>query len=321
MTRSLGSKLLLTLTALGMPAAAAADKLHVVRDGESASSIARSYYGDYDATDLLLRYNDKQGTVIRPGERLRIPYSQVYRIRPGDSWSAIAERHLGAASGYPAVARLNGLAPTAPLRVGTDIRIPAILRYRLRRGDSLARLAELWYGNADLAGMLGSFNQIEDPRKLAVGDTLRIPFLAPSPPPRTTAAAPARSTPTARRQPATPPAPRPAKPSPPKTTGPAPAPAPPQERFGSQLRTARAAFDDGEYARARQLLESLREAVVANGQRDEQAELWELLSFVYVAFDLDDEACRAAREGRSGPLDHDLVSPKVRKVLERCRGG
>lgn len=323
--------------------AIAAERVHTVRSGESASSIAKRYYGDYEVSDLLLRFNGKSNSVIRPGEKLRVPVCEIHRIRSGDSWSGIAKRYLEKPSAYREIARLNGIAPEKPLRIGDDIVIPVVLDHSLKRGETLAALSKRFYGDVNSSRMLQTFNQIDDPRDLAVGQTIQIPLVsfrsrvstaetkAPSvaeaeradPKP---AAAPPRKVEKREAKPEPQPAkqasksePQPAKQSHKVVAKPSPAG---PSRLAGEIRTASEAFANGEYDRARSLLESLRDRAADEATDAERADLWRLLAFVYVAFDLPDEACAAhrslAQTSSETDLDPDLVSPKIRQTLAQC---
>ena len=79
--------------------------VHEVRAGESASSIAKQYYGGFELTDLLLHYNGKTGAVLQPGESLRVPFCDTHIVRSGDTWSQIAQRYLGQAAEYDVIAQ------------------------------------------------------------------------------------------------------------------------------------------------------------------------------------------------------------------------
>ena len=102
--------LALAFVLLAVPAVRAADKVHVVTAGESAPALAKKYYGNSSLSDLLLRYNGKTGKMIHPGERLSIPYCEVYRTQAGDTWSELAKTHLGRSTAAPTLAGLNGYA-------------------------------------------------------------------------------------------------------------------------------------------------------------------------------------------------------------------
>lgn len=316
---------------------AAGQRVHTVAAGESAASLANKYYGERDLGDLLLRYNGKPGRVIRPGERLTIPFCEVYRARPGDTWSVLAKSRLGRASTSPVLAELNGYAPGEPLRVGARIVFPVVLRHTLARGESLSTLATRFYGDARKAATLQAYGRIDDATRLAVGATLEVPLVGflraeadpgkrvskePAavavPPPaepieeRTAPVAPDPSTAIASPTIATPEAP----------ISPLSANA---RRFEAPLAAAGRSFTEGDYDRARDTLEALREQVIGEGAESDRREWGQLLAFVYVALDRDADACEAYRAGSPAAapahFDPDLISPRIRAVLERCAGG
>ena len=254
-----------------------------VRPGESVSLIAKKFYDDVDQTESLLRYNGKKNSRIQVGEILRVPYCDVHYVKSGDTWSALAQRHLGRASTYPVIAALNGLPAGRGLQVNQKILIPVVLEHRLRRGESLASLAELFYEDHTRARLLQEFNDFKDPRRLAVGTPIRVPLLS-------FRLVESRS-------------------------GPA--------RFEAQISRARRTFEAGNFAASRTQLEAFRQDVEARGNKDERAELWRLQAFLHVAYDEPRRACSAFRSlGRLDPkwtrFDADLVSPKIREALAAC---
>ncbi len=318
---------------LVLPGLLAGERKHTVRPGESASAIALGEYGNSGLGSLLLAYNGRRGTTIRPGEELRVPFCEVHRVRSGDSWSALAQRYLGSAAAWSSVAELNGLAPEQALRVGQEIVFPVVIEHRLERGETLARLAERFYDDAARSRLLAEFNRLEDPRRLSVGETVRIPLIslrsrAAKPPPvreaRNKRAQPAAAE-LARTAPQPTPEPAAAVLTAPVPTAPvlsAPEPSVPVALFGDDLATAERAFRSSDFEQAATLLEELRQLVAEHGAETERRELWRQLSFVYVALDRPDEACSAygalTRDGGSASFDPDLVSPKIRAVLSAC---
>lgn len=314
----------LTVVALCLAAGAiatAGEKRHAVRGGESASSIARKYYGRAELGDFLLRYNGKSGTVIRAGEDLRIPWCDVHRVQSGDSWSVLAKTYLGRPGVHPVIAALNGYEKRGVLQVGDTIVMPVVLPHALERGETLASLAERFLGDTQLADLLREFNEIEDPRRLSIGETVEIPLvtvrLREIPPgddeTRPIATVAEKAKPEVRA---------PDLPAPPSPALEPPAYRPPPRIFEPEIRKAGLAFEDGNYESARTILESLRDRTRSEGSDAERAEVLRLLAFVYVAFDMEPEAC-GALESMAGleeeaDFDPDLVSPKIRDVLFRC---
>jgi LysM repeat protein len=105
-----------------------------------------------------------------------------YRVRPGDSLSAIAYAH-GTTVG--ALASLNGLTPNGVLIAGSTLRLPGptevLGSYRVRPGDTLTGVAQrVGWSVARLARA----NGMPVTQQLLIGATLRVPAqpAAPSEP-------------------------------------------------------------------------------------------------------------------------------------------
>jgi len=306
----------------------AAELTHKVRSGESAASIAKHYYGDHELAQLLLQYNGRSSTLIHVGESLRVPYAAVHTVKSGDAWSVLAQRYLGRPDGWPSVAALNDLPAEAPLRVGTTLFFPVVLDHALRRGESLAALAERYYGDPKKGALLAEFNRIDDPRRLSVGQQVEIPLITPRL--RAGARRPSSDSAAATKVAKTVAEPRIAPPEPAAVVAqvPAsvpekkPAPEPPRPRFTAPLAAAKRALEQGEFEKAREGLEALRDAVNAEGLDHERAELWRLLATVYVAFDLPAKTCAAyqalTRIEERPSFDGAATSPKVRQAIAGC---
>jgi LysM repeat protein len=312
--------LALAFVLLAVPAVRAADNVHVVTAGESAPALAKKYYGSSSLSDLLLRYNGKTGKMIHPGERLSIPYCEVYRTRSGDTWSELAMKHLGRATAAPTLAELNGYTTDQPLRVGARIVVPVVLAHTLARGESLSSLAQRFYGDPTKAATLQAFSRIEDATRLAVGTPLEIPLIAFVRAEKTQAVDDAKK-PIAAAVP-DPPVAVAASPTPGSQAAPPPPAAEAPPRFVGPLDAAGRSFASGEYERAREILESLREIVASEGTEADRRNWGRLLAFVYIALDRDVDACAVYRAASpaSGPtaVDPDLVSPRIRDVLLKC---
>ena len=322
----LGRCLLALASLLATGAARAGELAHTVRPGESAASLAKKYYGDPDQGELLLRYNGRSIPRIRTGERLRVPYCDAHEARMGDSWSELARLHLGRASADSTLAELNGSAPGEPLEVGESIVLPVVLRHSLASGETLTTIARRFYGDGGKAGLLRAFNRIQDARRLPAGTKLEIPLVSL----RLREVERERALPeAATRKPADAPALEPTEI--PETAPLAEAPAAastnssshePERHFEEGIVEAQRSFTGGDYDRAREILETLREIVASTGTAWDRHELGRLLAFVYIAFDRDDEACDAYLSTSlplaSGELDPDLVSPRILHALSRC---
>jgi LysM repeat protein len=291
----------------------AGEREHVVAADESASAIAKKYYGSFDPAPLLLAYNGRESTVLRPGVTLRIPYSEVHRVQRGDSWSVLSRRYLKGRSNYAVVAELNGMLPDKPLHPGDEIVFPVFLEHRLERGETLGALAERYYGQSSLARLLQESNRLDDPRRLSVGETVRVPLLDF----RLSATVEEVEVAQVKE-----PEPEPPKAEPAPVPPPAPSqPVEPPERFKREIHTARELFDAGEFEKSRQLLESIREGVAGGSPTTERVEFGRLLAFVYVAFDLPAKACEvfgSTQIPAPEELDPAMVSPRILDTLSGC---
>jgi LysM repeat protein len=164
---------------------------HVVKSGETLTSIARQYH-------LQLKYlADLNGlnttSSVRSGQRLKIEGDipadkkveavkvaaktvssskalESYTVKAGESLNLIAGR-----LGVPAseLAQLNDLSPRAGLRVGQTIQIPKLVtEYKVKRGDTLIGLASR-YGMASNA--LAEMNELKPNTQLRIGDVIKVP--------------------------------------------------------------------------------------------------------------------------------------------------
>jgi LysM repeat protein len=102
--------------------------------------------------------------------------ARTYRVRPGDSLSAIAVAH-GTSVGE--LARLNGLSPGSVLLAGSTLRLPGpattLQTYRVRSGDTLTGVAQsVGWSVAALARA----NGLSVTHQLLIGESLRVPVRA-----------------------------------------------------------------------------------------------------------------------------------------------
>jgi LysM repeat protein len=291
--------------------ATAAERAHRAAPGEDLAAVSLAVYGDARWADLIASYNALQGPPAT-GARLKIPSAVEHRVKAGESWSKLAKTHWGNGALGPVLALFAGHPDQSRPPVGKKLVVPALVRYRIRAGESLAKLARRFYGDVDYAEPLAQLNRPLDPRRLAVGTPVRLPLLAL-----------ARSS---EREPEPEPPADPPPSAPPAAPEPAAradvAAAPPAPSFEIELRQALNAYLDGDYAGARQQLEALRAPVLAQGSPAERSTLLRHLVFAYVAFDQTAHACAAHAALREVEpelrWDPDATSPKVLEVLDTC---
>jgi tetratricopeptide (TPR) repeat protein len=145
---------------------------HTVQPGESISSIAALYYGDYRKFHIIARYNDiKDATRLKVGQVLKVPVIEgtpiiadaheiktvggaaaapgdagllvvkryvLHVVQPGDTLSKIAEKYYGNLKLYDVIARFNGLGDATGLRVGQTLKVPETEDARLIAGDAVS---------------------------------------------------------------------------------------------------------------------------------------------------------------------------------------
>lgn len=120
---------------------------HVVQPGESLSMIARHYYGDFRKFEAIAKFNHLlDATVVKPGQRLMIPKLEGIEFATGT--------------------------PSAPDDEATYI------EYALRPGESISRLAQMFYGDYRQFHIIAQFNGMEDATRVTAGQLIKIPKVA-----------------------------------------------------------------------------------------------------------------------------------------------
>lgn len=163
---------------------------HVVKSGETLSSIARQYHLQVKYLADLNGLNANGN--VRIGQRLKIvgdvptdkkaedvkvaakPVSsratESYTVKSGESLNAIASR-LGIT--VTELAELNNLSPRAGLRISQTIQIPKLVTdYKVKRGDTLIGLASRYGMNSN---QLAEMNDLKPNTQLRIGDVIKVP--------------------------------------------------------------------------------------------------------------------------------------------------
>lgn len=152
--------------------------VHVVRPGETLASIAQRYYGDARRESVLVAENGltaQGGAAIVVGLRLAIPRVAHHRVRVGETWAQIATQHYGdprrASELVSANAQVSGGQPD----VDAELLIPYPLRHVARQGETMRRVAQLYYGDQGESSRLLRFNSLRRQR-LARGHVVLVPL-------------------------------------------------------------------------------------------------------------------------------------------------
>ncbi len=152
--------------------------MHVVRPGETLASIAQRYYGDPRRESVLVAENGlttQGGAAIVVGLRLAIPRVSYHRVQEGESWAQIATQHYGDPRRVSALIEANPDAGGNTPNVGAELLIPYPLRHVARQGDTMRRVAQLYYDDQGEASRLMRFNSMRRQR-LARGQIVLVPL-------------------------------------------------------------------------------------------------------------------------------------------------
>jgi LysM repeat protein len=145
---------------------------HRVRDGEQLEKIAKHYYGAAWKVAYLEARN-ATATSPKKGTRIFIPSSWEYTVRRGDSFAAIAKRHLGGTHRYRALMAFNNIGKPSDLAVGSRLLMPFHLSHVVAKGESYTALSRRYYRTTDHSRTLKDYNEVA---QLRPGQKLIIPI-------------------------------------------------------------------------------------------------------------------------------------------------
>ena len=120
---------------------------HIIKPGESLSLIAKHYYGDVKKFDVIARFNKlEDATKVKPGQRIMIP-------------------------------EIEGMAlpPSAP---GPEKNDQSYVTHILQPGESISKLAQMYYGDYKQFHIIAQFNGLDDATRVSVGQKIKIPEIA-----------------------------------------------------------------------------------------------------------------------------------------------
>jgi LysM repeat protein len=187
-----------------------ADSVHIVRWGETLSSIAARYGVTVGA---LARANHLRNPnfiyagqrLVVPGNTTPLPASQRYVVKPGDTLTTISAKF--GVSVYDLI-QLNRIRNPNLLWVGQVLLIPGsggvgqkLVDYKVKPGDTLFLIASRYHTSI---WNLVSINHLASPNLIFVGQVLKVPVqgtVTPTPTPKPTATPSQTATPTQTPQP------------------------------------------------------------------------------------------------------------------------
>lgn len=138
--------------------------LHTIKSGETISSLADKYYGDYRKFHIIAKYNEiEDATRLAVGQSIKVPVIKGMPIVAGT-------HDIRTEGGQPA-----SLA-------GEDVVVvQRYVRHVVKPGDSLSKLAGIYYGDFKRYDVIADFNGLASATAISVGQELKIPETADTP--------------------------------------------------------------------------------------------------------------------------------------------
>jgi nucleoid-associated protein YgaU len=152
-------------TIAGEPKASApvAGGTHIVRSGETFSSIAQSAYGSAAFYPAILRANPTVNpNNLKPGTQITLP--KLDEVKGSGGATASTAEHAGA--------------PTSAAAAQSDVKIDQAKQYKVQSGDSLYKISLKLYGKSSYVDRIYEANKQtigSDPKKLKLGMILNLP--------------------------------------------------------------------------------------------------------------------------------------------------
>jgi len=132
--------------------------LHTIQPDETLATLASRYYGDHRKFHLIAQYNElEDATKIRIGQEIKIPVIEGIPIMADAA--AIRTDTGEALESMP----------------GEIIAVKSYVTHTVQPGESLAKLAKMYYGDYKKFGLIAKFNGLEDPTGVRVGQEIKIP--------------------------------------------------------------------------------------------------------------------------------------------------
>lgn len=171
---------LLLLVAFFLWATPAAAYTHITRSGETLMMLATRYYGRPDLSMVIRAANGfvhpDDGSIAQ-GELIDIPEVLYHRTKAGETLEILADRYLASPKRGPYLGEMNGMNPDQSLAEGTIIKIPYHLRHIFASGETIQRVAKLYYGNDRGQAFLKAYNFAGRKTRFTRGDVVIVPLL------------------------------------------------------------------------------------------------------------------------------------------------
>jgi chitinase len=167
----------LTAAPPATPPATLTPQQYTVQSGDTLRSIAQRFYGDSTLWALIQAANPEiDPNNLQIGQQLQIPFGQRYTVQSGDTLNNIAQRFYNNSSWWPLIQDANpGINPNN-LQIDQLLQIPFGLQYTVQSGDTLASIAQRFYGDSSQWTLIQNANPGINPNNLQIGQQLLIQF-------------------------------------------------------------------------------------------------------------------------------------------------
>jgi LysM repeat protein len=98
-------------------------------------------------------------------------------VQKGDTLANLALRFLGDRRRHRALASINHLDSPQALSTGSNIKIPFDVPHIVKKGESLAMIADRYYGDPKKFDLIASYNFLTDPRAIKPGTEILVPIV------------------------------------------------------------------------------------------------------------------------------------------------
>lgn len=152
--------------------------VHVVQPGDTLAAVAERYYGRIQYERILVAANRLDlagGTPLIPGMHLLIPTVAHVTAAAGETWAALAQRHLGSSQRSDVLALANGSNPWLVPEEGTRVLIPYNLAVLLNSDETIVSVAQKYLGDPKKAWTLTHYNSLKK-GQLERGTVILVPL-------------------------------------------------------------------------------------------------------------------------------------------------
>ncbi len=107
-------------------------------------------------------------------------WSMTYHaLKPGETVADVARSHYGDRDKAALLLKYNRISDPKKILPGTRIAIPKIMRYTVKKGDTLATIARRFLRDHRRYQVLASINHLDPSHSLSVGSIIKIPIEIP----------------------------------------------------------------------------------------------------------------------------------------------